>query len=141
PTTGDESRLLNTGIGAGVGIASRYAGDALSQWAANRVTQPFMGWTPQSATTTLARGIGSNAKDLGNGALGERSAQLGQIFQAGRNAATSVDLSATPATLDQVIGGLNPSVRSVVESNPNVMDLMSHATGAGSANGQLLGNI
>src|SRR6185437_12108756 len=57
PTTGDESRLLNTGIGAGVGIASKYAGDALSQWAANRVTQPFMGWTPKAGDAALARGV------------------------------------------------------------------------------------
>src|SRR5581483_4051943 len=141
PTGENDSRALNTGIGVAAGLAGKGIGEGVSNWLEGRAAQPFMGWSPRTADATLAQAVGSDAANLGGGELGAQSARLGQIFQAGRDAATDVDLSATPQTLDNLIGKLNPSVRTMVENNPNVTDLLSHATGSGTANGQLLGNI
>lgn len=40
PTTQNDSRLLNTGIGAGLSVAGKYAGDKLSAWLSARQSSP-----------------------------------------------------------------------------------------------------
>ena len=142
PVAGNQgTRLLNTAVGVGAGVAGKYVGDRLASWLPQRAAQPLMGHTPSSADAVLARAVGSDAANLGGGELGAQAQRLGQVFQAGRNAATSVDLSSTSGTMDDLLAGLNPSVRSLVEGNENVSNLLSHATGPGSANGNLLGHI
>jgi len=135
------STALNTGVGAAIAGGTAAIGNGIANWATGRASQPLRGWTPASADTTLARAVGSDAPNLGGGALGARGDQLAATFEAGRNAATSVDLSSTPGALDQIGSTLNPSVRALIESNQNIMDLTSHATGAGAVNGQMLGRI
>jgi len=39
PTTQKDSRLLNTGVGAGLGIAGKYAGDSFGRWLSQRAQQ------------------------------------------------------------------------------------------------------
>jgi len=41
PTTQNDSRLLNAGVGAGLGVAGKYAGDKLAAWLAARQTTPI----------------------------------------------------------------------------------------------------
>ena len=41
PTTAKDSRLLNTGVGAGLGVAGKYAGDKLAGWLASRQSVPI----------------------------------------------------------------------------------------------------
>lgn len=133
------STAINTGIGAGSSALAAGLGKGIASWATQRAAQPLLGYTPESTDAILARTLG--AENLTGPSLGARAAELGATYQAGRNAATSVDLSSTPQALDQILSDLNPSARALVESNPNVADLTAHATGVGSSNGQSLGRI
>lgn len=131
----------NVAIGTTLSAGSAAIGKWLAGWAPHRSQYPLMGWTPESADRTLAGAVGSTAPRLDQAALGTRAAELSSIFNTGRSAATSIDLAATPGRIDRIIAELNPSVRTLVEANPNVSDLMSHATGIGTVNGQALGRI
>lgn len=141
PTVNASETLWNTGGGAAAGAVGYGIGSLIGRWATERSEYPFMGWTPQSADAELARAVGSDAPALDQAALGQRATQLGQVFNAGRNAATDIDLAATPEVLGRISSELNPSARALFENNPNVLDLTGHATGSGVVNGQMLGRI
>lgn len=59
PVAGNESRALNTGIGAGLGVAGQYAGNVLGRWLANR-----QGPVPAGLTATQQAAADSGT-DLG----------------------------------------------------------------------------
>lgn len=82
PTTANDSRLLNTGVGAGLGIAGKYAGDTLGRWLASRrsTTIPVNELTPaQEQAAQAGEQIGMQlppGQASGNKALQQFEAKL-----------------------------------------------------------------
>lgn len=54
PTTANESRLLNTGIGGALGIAGQGTGNLLSRWLATRAAPAAASQASSAATATIA---------------------------------------------------------------------------------------
>lgn len=141
PTTQDDSRVLNTGFGAAAGLGGKYVGDNFGAWLRQRAAQPFLGWNLKAGNQAAAQAVGSAAPKLNQQALGDTADRLGGIFTAARDPAVTVPLSGqTAAKVTGAAQGLNASSRQTLESNPEVMDLMSHLRN-GSANAQQLGSI
>ena len=141
PTVGDESRLLNTGVGAGVGLASQWAGNKLSNWLTNRAAEPFLGWNQKSGNQALATAVGSDAPKLDQPAIKETADRLGGIFSQARDPSVTVPMSTpTSQVLTNAEAGLNESSRAGFWRNPQVLDLMTHLQN-GTANAQQLGQI
>jgi hypothetical protein len=82
PTTQNDSRLLNTGVGAGLGVAGKYAGDKLASWLASRQTTtiPVNELTPaQQQAAQAGTGMGMQltpGQASGNKALQQFEAKL-----------------------------------------------------------------
>jgi hypothetical protein len=127
PTTAGESRLLNTGIGAGMGIAGKYAGDKLSGWITDRAQQPFMGWSQKTGNQAAAQAVGSEAPELTQKAIGDASKRFNRIFGAARNPDVTVPVADDTLTaLEKAGAGLNSSSRKALMANDQVTDLISH---------------
>jgi hypothetical protein len=142
PTIPGESTLVNTGVGAGLGIAGKWGGDRLGSWLNERAKAPFMGWSPANATKIAAQAVGSDRQKLDQPAIAEATDRIGGIF----NQVRSPDVSVTPAepTLNAVISAgsnLNRSTRSAFENNENVTDLLNYALNGKPANGYQLGQL
>lgn len=141
PTVGDESRLLNTGVGGALGLAGKGVGDKVSSWMTSRAAEPFMGWSPKTANRAAAEAVGSDASALDQAALGDTYKRLGSVFNRARDPMNYAGLGPqTAAELYTAARGLNQSTAQAFAGNASVVDLMTHLR-AGSANAQQLGQI
>jgi hypothetical protein len=141
PTVGDESRLLNTGIGGAAGVAGKWGGDKVGHWLTQRAAQPFMGWNQQTANRAFADAVGSTAPKLDQPAIAETAQRLGGIFTQARNPAVQVPIpGATSQVLSDAESGLSASSREAFWRDPQVNELMGHLQ-AGTANAKELGTI
>jgi len=141
PVTQDESRLLNTGVGAGIGVASKAAGDAISNWLTNRAAQPFLGWNQRTGNAAAAQAVGSDAPRLDQAAIAAANERFGQIFQAARNPDVEVSLERpTAQAIAEAANGLNQSSKAAFESQPEVGNLLAGLR-EGTLNAEQLGSI
>lgn len=131
--------VINTAIGATSSAIGTKIGSYLANWAPVRAQYPFMGHTPASADAVLANSVGSDAPALTRDALGRRAAELGNIFRAGRSAATSIDLGGVESAANNISAGLGPEDAALF--NQHASELLGHVTGPGNASGETLGNI
>jgi len=141
PTAPGESRAINTAIGTGVGVASQYVGNQLSNWLTNRAAQPFTGWRQATANNALAESVG--AKSLNPADIVARQGEIDAAFSAGRGAQT-VDLANQGGSLAQAVSSgakkLNPTSQAEFANNTAVQDLLTHLRN-GTATAQQLGQI
>lgn len=141
PTVGNESRVLNTGVGAGVGLAGQAIGNFISNWATGRAAQPLTGWRQATGNQAAADAVGSDADALTQPAIAEASARFNKIFGAARNPDVAVQLSGdTASAVTEAAEGLNQSSRAAFEGNAPVNDLMAHLR-EGTANAEQLGKV
>lgn len=141
PTVGDESRILNTGVGAGLGIAGKAGGDKIASWATNRAAQPFMGWSQATGNRAAAQAVGVNAAKLNQPAISDAADRFEQVFGAGRNPAVTVPVGQpTSQAITDAEQGLNLSSKKAFWGSSNVSDLMEHLQN-GTANAKQLGDI
>lgn len=141
PTVGNESRAMNTGVSAGMGLLGKFGGDKLGSWLTSRAAEPFMGWNPATANQAAAQSVGSTAPKLDQSALKETTSRLGDIFNRARDPSTIVPLSTpTSQVLTDADAGLNQSSRASLWRDPQILDLMGHLQN-GTANAQQLGTI
>lgn len=142
PTVGNESRLLNTGVGAGVGAAGQAVGNSVTGWLTSRAAQPFMGWSPTLANRVAARAVGSDAKVLDQKAIGDATDRIGAVFDQARSPNVSTQLgNQTVSQIDTAGQGLNRSTRTAFENNDNVADLLDLAANNKPATAQQLGQL
>ena len=141
PTVGDESRLLNTGVGTALGVAGKYGGDKLASWATNRASQPFMGWNQTTGNRAAAQAVGIDAPKLDQPAIAKASQRFDQVFGAGRDPSVTVPVGQqTSQALTNAEQGLNLSSKKGFWGSSNISDLMDHLQ-SGNANAQQLGQI
>lgn len=141
PTIAGESRLLNTGLGTGLGVAGKGVGDALSNFVASRAAQPFMGWNQGTANKAAAAAVGSEAQALKQPELAATGARLGKVFSQARDPAVSVQIpNQTSQVISNAEGNLSASAKADFWRNPQVNELMTHLQN-GTANAQELGTI
>lgn len=141
PTVGDESRLLNTGVGTALGLASKYGADKVSGWLTQRAAEPFMGWNLKTGNAAAAEAVGSEAPKLDQPAIAAANARLSGIFQRARDPAVDVPISTpTSQAVTDAEQGLNQSSRAAFWKSEQVNDLMAHLQ-SGTANAQQLGQI
>lgn len=142
PTVGNESRLLNTGVGAGLGVGGKYAGGTFSSWLTKRAAEPFMGWNPSTANRAAASAVGSDADSLTQPVVGEANARIGGIFNQARSPNVSATLgNPTMSAIDAAGNSLNRSTRTAFEGNDNVNDLLHFAANNQPATAEQLGQI
>lgn len=141
PTVGDESRGLNTTLGAGLGIAGKYGGDTLSNWITQRAAQPFMGWNQTTGNRAAAQAVGSAAEKLDQGAIGKAADRFETVFGAGRDPSVTVPVGAqTSQAITDAEKGLTLSSKKSFWGSDNISDLMDHLQN-GTANAKQLGDI
>jgi hypothetical protein len=142
PTLQNESRLLNTGVGAATGIAAQYGGSKLGSWLTTRSAEPIMGWTPGYANKVAAQSIGSDAKNLSQPAIAEANQRIGGVFNQVRSPNVSTTLgNDTLTAIDSAGKPLNRSVRDALENNDNVSELLQFAANGKPATAEQLGQI
>jgi hypothetical protein len=127
PTVGNESRGVNTALGAALGMASQYVGNKVGSWVQRRASEPFMGWNPGTASEAAAESVGSSAPRLNQDALREAHERFTDIF--GRARRPDVPIQVGDATLDalETTGkNLNSSSRAAFYANDQVKDLTAH---------------
>lgn len=141
PTVGDESPLVNTGVGAVGGLLSQVGGNALGKWATNRAAQPFMGWNKGTANRAVAAAAGSDEPALTQSALGALAKRDKAIFDAARSPTVVAPLGGdTALAVNQAAAPLNQSSRNSFAANDDVRDLLTHLRN-GSATAEQLGTI
>ena len=141
PTVGDESRLLNTGVGSALGVAGKYTGDKIANWATNRAAQPFMGWNQATGNRAAAQAVGVDAAKLDQPAIAQAADRFEQVFGAGRDASVTVPVgSQTSQAITDAERGLNLSSKKAFWGSGNIGDLMDHLQN-GTANAKQLGDI
>lgn len=141
PTVGDESRLLNTGIGVGMGVAGKYVGDSLSSWITQRAAQPFTGWRQATGNRAAAQSVGSSGSVLDQPEIAAQHVRLGGIFNQARDPNVAINMTGqTAGEISTAAQGLNQSSRAALEGNSEVADLMVHLKN-GTANAEQLGTI
>lgn len=140
PTVQGESRALNTGVGAGMGIAGKYVGDTISNWLTNRAQQPFLGWNQKAGNAVAAEAVGSEAPALTQKAIGDAASRFDRIFGAARSPDVSIPITdSTVNALETVGNKLNTSSRSALFATDEVNDLIAHLGGTPTA--EQLGSI
>jgi hypothetical protein len=141
PTVGDESRLLNTGVGTALGVGGKYVGDTLSSWLTRRAAEPFTGWRQATGNAAAAQSVGSDASALTQPELAAQQSRLGAIFDAARTPDVSIDMTGqTASVLSNAAQDLNQSSRTALEGNKQVANLMTHLQN-GTATAEQLGSI
>ena len=142
PTVQGESRALNTGVGAGLGMLGKWGGDTVGNWLTERAQQPFTGWRQATANDALAQHIGADSLDA-NGLSGVAN-NIKTTFDAVRTPDVSVDMAQQGGTLAQTISTagrkLNPSSQAEFANNSAISDLMAHMRD-GTATAEQLGQI
>lgn len=143
PTMSGESRLLNTGLGTGLGVAGKGVGDALSNFVASRAAQPFMGWNQKTVNQAAAIAVGSDAPALNQAALADVNTRLGAIFDAARSPDITVPVNTpTARILAQTARGLDRSTQRAFNGNTQIQNLNDYLRVANrSATAEQLGSV
>lgn len=141
PTVDDESRGVNTALGAASGIGGKFLGDKIGSWLTTRAAQPFLGWNQKSGNRAFAAAVGSDAPKMDQPAIAESGVRLGGIFNQARSPNISVPITpATSQALTDADAGLSASSRQAFWRDPQVNELMGHLQ-AGTATAKDLGTI
>ena len=142
PTTGKESRAVNTGVGGALGLGSQLFGGALGRWAVGRSAEPFMGYNPAANSRLAAEAVGSSAPKLNQAAIGARDLEMGRVFNAARSPNVVAPMPASAGVVDGIRADLDDSLESQFLGNKAVQDFIGHATSpVRSASTEELGSI
>lgn len=142
PIVGGESRLLNSGVSAGLSVAGKFGGDKLTGWLTSRAAEPFMGWKPSTVDSAAADALGVSGSAPNQNVLGAAKSRFTDIFSQARNPNVTIGLGQpTMDAFDTAANSLNASRRDALLNNSDITDLLNSATTTGTTTAKKLGDI